>query len=229
MNNNFTISVIIPARNEAEALPAVLKELPMDLLHEVIVVDGQSTDGTINVVRNLNIDKVRVVSQMGRGFGMGNLTGLRMATGDLITIFDADGSFDPKALPLLKAEIDKGNDFVFCSRYMRGSGSDDDTIIRLIGNKIFTFLLRIMFGVRLSDALFYYSMGKREVYNWLDLKSRDFSLCIEVPVKVHRMGFKYTQIPMRERPRLAGVSKVHAALDGIRILKTILKIKLTTL
>ena len=88
-------------------------------------------------------------------------------------------------------------------------------------------LLRLMFRVQLSDALFYFCMGKKEVYEYIDPRSADFSLCIEVPIKVHRMGFRYTEIPMRERPRAAGESKVHAMWDGIRILKTMIKLKLS--
>jgi glycosyltransferase involved in cell wall biosynthesis len=221
------ISLIIPARNEADCLPDVLRELPFDMIHEVIVVDGYSTDGTVDVVNALALPKVKVIAQMGRGFGMAILTGIRRSEGDLITIFDADGSFNPAALPLLLQRINDGYDMVYCSRYMPDSGSDDDTFIRLVGNTIFTFLLRLMFRVQLSDALFYFCMGKKEVYEYIDPRSADFSLCIEVPVKVHRMGFRYTEVPMRERPRAAGESKVNAIWDGIRILKTMIKLKLS--
>jgi glycosyltransferase involved in cell wall biosynthesis len=220
------ISLIIPARDEADCLPDVLNELPFDILHEVIVVDGNSTDGTPDVVNAMNLPKVKVIPQLGGGFGMGIRTGIKHATGDLITIFDADGSFDPAGLPTMLERIKSGYDMVYCSRYMPESGSDDDTFIRLMGNTIFTFLMRFMFRVQLSDSLYYYCMGKKEIYEFINPQSVSFSLCIEVPIKVHRAGFKYTEIPMRERPRTAGESKVNAMTDGIRILITMIRMKI---
>jgi len=95
----------------------------------------------------------------------------------------------------------------------------------LLGNKIFTFLLRTLFGVRLTDSLFFYALGSKQAFEALDLKCTDFSLCIEVPVKVHKMGYRYTEIPSRERPRIAGKSKVNAVLDGIRILSAMIGLK----
>jgi len=110
--------------------------------------------------------------------------------------------------------------------YLAGAGSDDDTFIRWLGNKIFTFLLRLMYGVRLTDALFFYALGKKEVFESLDLESTDFSICVEIPIKVHKRGYKYTEIPLTERQRIAGVSKVNAAWDGLRILAAMVKFKL---
>ncbi len=222
VSGGYRISVLVPARDERESLPAMLEELPKDLIHEIIVVDGHSNDGTPQLVRKLGY---RVITQQGRGYGMAVISGLRAAGGDLVTFMDADGSFDPKELPRLLELIEQGYDIVFCSRYLPGAGSDDDTFIRKLGNKIFTVLLRTMFGVRLSDALFFYALGKKAVFARLDLECKDFALCVEVPIKVHRAGYKYTEIASTERRRLAGVSKVNAALDGLRILAAMLKLR----
>ena len=155
------ISVIIPAKNERESLEYVLEEIPKDLVHEVIVVDGHSTDGTPELVRQLGY---RVVIQDGAGYGMGVIAGLKAASGDLVTFMDADGSYDPDALPRLLRCIEDGNDMAFCSRYLPESGSDGDVFIRLMGNKLFTLVLRALFGVRLTDALFfYYARGKKQL------------------------------------------------------------------
>jgi len=217
------VSLVIPARNEAATLPGVLDELPWDLLHEVIVVEGGSTDDTFEVAKRYNHPKLMAVKQSGKGFGQANIQGIHMASGEFITVFDGDGSFDPQGLGLMLDKMDGGYDFVFCSRYLPEAGSDDDTAIRLLGNRIFTSLLRTMFGVRLSDALFYYCMGRREIYGKLPLISQDFSLCVEVPIRVHRMGCRYAELPLRERPRLAGASKVNAARDGALILAAMLR------
>jgi glycosyltransferase involved in cell wall biosynthesis len=223
MSGPLRISVIIPARNERESLPAVLSELPRDRLHEILVVDGHSTDGTPEVVRAAG---VKVVTQKGRGYGAGVVTGMKTAQGDLMTFMDADGSYDPEAIFRMQSLIEnEGYDIVFCSRYRPESGSDDDTIIRLTGNMIFTALLRLMFGVKLSDALFFYALAKREVYQSIEWKSSDFALCVEIPIKVHRAGYRYTEIPSRERPRIGGDSKVNAFTDGFSILWAMIKMK----
>lgn len=222
MRSGERISVIIPARNEREALPSVLAEIPRDLVHEIIVVDGHSTDGTAELARRLG---VKVVVQEGRGYGMAVRTGLREATGDLVTFMDADGSYDPAALPRMLEGIRRGDDVVFCSRYAPEAGSDDDTPVRYVGNVVFTWLVRRLFGVRLSDSLFFYALGRREVLERLDLRCRGFALCVEVPIKVHEAGLRYSEIPCRERRRVAGESKVNALTDGIRILAWLLRLR----
>lgn len=223
MVERMRISVVIPARNESESLPAVLKELPTEELCEVLVVDGHSTDGTPELVRAAGH---KVITQEGRGYGAGVITGMKHAAGDLVTFMDADGSYDPEALFRMRNLIEnEGYDIVFCSRYLPESGSEDDTLIRLTGNKIFTLLLRGMFGVKLTDALFFYALARKEVYQSIDWKSSDFALCVEIPIKVHKAGYKYTEIPSRERPRIGGVSKVNAFTDGLTILWSMIKMK----
>ena len=196
----------------------------MDLLHEVIVVDGHSTDGTPELVRSLGH---KVVVQNGNGYGRAVQSGLEQATGEYLTFFDADGSYNPEALTRLSAELEKGFDVVYCSRYLPNSGSDDDTPIRLLGNKIFTGAMRYLHGVQLSDALFLYPLIRREVLKKIVMNSTGFDWCIEFPIRVHQAGLKYTEIPSRERKRLAGVSKVNALWDGLDILRTLCALKFT--
>jgi hypothetical protein len=86
------------------------------------------------------------------------------------------------------------------------------------GNKIFTLLGKILFKLNLSDILFTYIMGNRNYFNKLKLKSNDFRLCVEIPVKIKRKKFKYTSIPSIERLRLGGKKKVNEFLDGFLIL-----------
>ncbi len=223
MNQAHKISLIIPARNENEALPHMLEGLPRDLTHEIIVVDGHSDDGTPVLARKSGC---KVVTQEGRGYGMGVISGIKAAEGDLLCFMDADGSYDPEALPRLIELIDQGYDMAFCSRYLPGAGSDDDTFIRKLGNKFFTVLGRVMFKIELTDSLFFYALGKKEVFEALGLTARGFAICIEIPVKVHKAGYKYTEIPSRERPRFAGRSKVNAVWDGLLILATMIGLKL---
>lgn len=152
------------------------------------------------------------------------MTGMREARGDIVAIMDGDGSYEVEDLPKLIKLVQNGHDFAFGSRYAKESGSDDDTFIRFIGNKIFTFLLRGLHGVRLSDALFLYVVAKRKAILDLNLVESGFEYCVELPIKAHRAGHRYTEIPSFEKARKAGKSHVHAVRDGFKILRVMLKL-----
>ena len=137
---------------------------------------------------------------------------------------DGDGSYNPKALHEMKRLI-KDLDAVFCSRYKDGAKSPDDTFIRALGNKFFTGLVRFRFGCNITDSLFFYPMFKKDILNFIELKSNDFTLCLELPVKVHQKELRYTEILSEERERYAGKTKVNALIDGLRILRGIFSIK----
>lgn len=216
-----SVSVIIPSLNEAGCIKEVIHSIPRDLVDEILVVDGHSTDGTPEIVRSLGH---RVVMQEGKGFGCALMTGMKEAKGDIVAIMDGDGSYEVKDLPKLISMVQNGNDFAFGSRYAKESGSEDDTFIRYIGNKIFTFLLRALHGVRLSDALFLYVVAKKKAVLDLNLVEPGFEYCVELPIKAHKAGFKYGEIPSFERAREAGHSKVHAVKDGLRILRVMVKL-----
>ena len=117
------------------------------------------------------------------------------------------------------------NDAVFCSRYKDGAKSPDDTLVRAFGNKIFTFIVKVLFGPKISDSLFFYPMFKKTILNDINLDSDDFTLCLEMPVKVHQKGLKYVEILSEERERYAGVTKVNALTDGFKILIGILALR----
>src|SRR5438874_3464109 len=116
-----SVSVVIPALNEADCLPHVLPRLPA-WVDEVLLVDGQSTDGTVDIARRLRPD-VRIVAQQGRGKGAALRTGLMQATGDIIVTLDADGSTDPSEIPAFVGALLAGADFAKGSRFLQGAGS----------------------------------------------------------------------------------------------------------
>ena len=90
-------------------------------------------------------------------------------------------------------------DFVFASRYLKGAGSDDDTITTYIGNKIFSFLGKILFSLDLSDILYTFVMGNTFKFKELDIKSNDFRFCVEFPIKIKIFGMSYTSLPLWEK------------------------------
>jgi len=216
----MSISVIIPTLNEAGCLKKVIEEIP-DIVSEIIVVDGGSTDGTVEIARKLG---VKVILQEGKGLGDALMLGIRSSCEETVVLLDGDGSFNPKDIKELVKKINEGNDVVFGTRYHKNSGSSDDTLIRYIGNQFFTSLIRLIFGVNLTDSLFMYVAAKREALNKLELKYPGFEFCIEFPIKVHLRELRYSEIPSFERKRFAGKSKVNALIHGIIILWSLIKL-----
>ena len=208
--------------NEIDCIKHVLEELAEFTNGEILIVDGNSSDGTPALVKELGF---KVLTQDGKGYGDAMKTGVKHSNGDIIITFDADGSYDPKDISHLVEGIDDDNDVVFSSRYLPQSGSHDDTFIRYIGNMLFTFLLNIIHGVGISDSLFLYIAAKKEVFELINMQSTGFEYCIEFPIKVKKLGFKYKEIPSFERERLAGESTVNAFSDGLRILWYLIKLK----
>jgi len=220
-NQKMSVSVIIITLNEFESIGQVLKELPRNL-DEILVVDGYSSDGTPELVKSLGYE---VIMQQGKGYGAAFLTGIKKAKGDVLVLMDGDGSHNPADIPRLLEKVSEGYDAVFGSRYLPGSGSEDDTIIRYFGNKVFTYFTNLVHHVGISDSLYLFAAIRREVFERIKLSGLGFEFCVEVPIKVHLAGFKIAEVPCFERKRFYGKSRVNAFFHGLRILWMIIKIK----
>ena len=122
---------------------------------------------------------------------------------------------------LKKIQLNKS--FIFASRYINGGGSEDDSFLTFIGNKIFTFIGNIFFKLKISDILFTFIMGETNKFKKLKLKNSDFRICIEIPLKIKINNFKYLSIASFERRRLGGVKKVKEFRDGFLILLELAK------
>ena len=215
------VSLVIATYNEEECIQYVLEELKQFNLGEIIIVDGNSTDNTKAIAETYDI---KFISQSKNGWGSAVKEGIGLTTLPFVTYMEGDGSYNPKALIEMRNLIDS-NDAVFCSRYKDGAKSPDDTPVRAFGNKIFTFIVKVLFGPKISDSLFFYPMFKITLLNDINLDSYDFTLCLEMPVKVHQKGLKYVEILSEERERYAGVTKVNALTDGFKILIGILALR----
>ncbi|MDA7832361.1 glycosyltransferase family 2 protein [Candidatus Pelagibacter sp.] len=215
------LTLIIPAKNEAESLPIVLNELKKYNYKTDIVL--HATDiGTIQVIKEYDVN---IVYQDNLGYGDALIHGIKQCKTKYFCIFNADGSFNPaeinKMYEVLQA---KKLDFIFASRYQAGSGSEDDTMITLVGNYIFTYIGKIFFRLNISDILYTFVIGKTEQANILDLKQKDFSFCVELPIKAKKMKMELGCINSYERIRIAGKKKVNAFKDGFLILKHMIRL-----
>ena len=212
------LTLIIPAKNEAESLPSVLNELKNFNFNKIVILES-SDKSTIESIRNYDCE---ILFQNEKGYGNALIQGINNAKTEYLCIFNADGSFDPKYLGEM-LELCKNRDLIFASRYLKEAGSDDDTILTKIGNYIFSLLGNIFFSLKLSDILYTYVLGKTKSFQKLDLKSNDFCFCVEMPIKAKRLGMDITDTPSFERKRIAGKKKVNEFKDGLKILLFMIK------
>ncbi len=213
------LTLIIPAKNESDSLPKVLEEIK-NYECSVIAVMEPSDIKTINATKNYN---VKIIYQSSKGYGDAIIEGLNNVKTEYFCIFNADGSFDPKYLQQMMETCKSKFDFVFASRYISGGGSDDDTIITKFGNFIFTSIGNIFFSINISDILYTFLLGKTVSLKKLNLKSRDFCLCVEIPIKAKKLGMNFIDSASYERKRIAGIKKVNEFKDGLKILFFMIK------
>jgi glycosyltransferase involved in cell wall biosynthesis len=235
---------VIPALNEARNLPHVFASLP-DGLHEVILVDGPSTDGTVAVARRLR-PNVRVVNQTRRGKGNALACGFAVATGDVIVTLDADGSTDPGEIgQFIEALRTSGADFAKGTRFSGPGGSADITRIRRCGNKALNWVVNRLYRTEFTDLCYGYNAFWRSCLPAFRLapgthepSGQDRSATaparlgdgFEIETLLHlraaTAGLKVVEVPSFERKRLNGRSNLHAVQDGLRVLGTIGREKL---
>jgi glycosyltransferase involved in cell wall biosynthesis len=223
------VSVVVPTFNEAKNLPHVFALLPDDL-YEVIVVDGLSTDGTIEMARSLRHD-VKIVHQTRKGKGNALACGFEAATGDVVVMLDADGSADPREIPTFVAALVAGADFAKGTRFAKGGGSDDITRLRRVGNWFLNTIVNILFGTRYSDLCYGYNAFWTHCLSVLDLETGDaaeamhwgdgFEIETVINARIARAGLVISEVASFEHSRLHGVSNLNAFTDGARVLKAI--------
>lgn len=226
-SGHLRISVIIPALNEAENLQHVLPRIP-DWVDEVVLVDGNSTDNTVEIARGLRPD-IRIVQQRGRGKGAALRTGFAAATGEIIVMLDADGSTDPAEIPAFIGALLAGADFVKGSRFLQGGGTSDMSLHRKLGNHCFVIISRLLFGGNYSDLCYGYNAFYARILPQIDLDGDGFEIETQMNLRVLRAGFKVAEVPSFEADRIHGVSNLKTIPDGWRVLKTMIKERLRAL
>ena len=215
------LTLLIPAKKEKESLPSVLNELKKFDLKILIVLEEEDVE-TINSIKDFNCE---ILTQNHKGYGSALIQGIDYISTKYFCIFNADGSFDPSELKSMYslAEVEKF-DLVFGSRYEDGAGSEDDTFVTYVGNKIFSLLGKIFFSLPITDILYTFVLGNTEKVKKLNLNKKDFSFCIELPIKARKAALKLTTNVSYERKRIGGLKKVSAFKDGLKILLSMISL-----
>jgi glycosyltransferase involved in cell wall biosynthesis len=205
------VSVIIPTRNEAQAIDRVLADLPKDLVNEVIVVDHCSSDGTPEIAARMG---ARVISETRRGYGQACLTGVAAADApDVIVFLDGDYSDRPAELPLLLAPIAEGRaDITVGSRLAGRRAPEALPWHALFGNWLAASLIRNLFGLRISD-LGPFRAARADVLRGVELEETTYGWAVELIVKGAIRDLRIVEVPVSYHPRI-GKSKISGTLSG---------------
>jgi glycosyltransferase involved in cell wall biosynthesis len=205
------VSVIIPTRNEAQAIGLVLADLPSHLITEVIVVDSNSTDGTPEIAARMG---ARVLSESRRGYGQACLTGLAAANSpDVVVFLDGDYSDRPSELPLLLAPIAEGRaDITIGSRLAGPRTAGALPWHAAFGNWLAANLIRSLYGVKISD-LGPFRAVRADALQALSLDETTYGWAVEIILKGAARGFRLVEVPVSYHPRI-GQSKISGTLQG---------------
>ena len=221
---NSDVTVIIPTLNEEENIAGVIRELSQIGCRNILVIDGNSRDRTVEVAKEFGVN---VIPQNGRGKG----SALRQAfdhdglDGEAVVIMDADGSMNPKEILLFMKILDSGADLVKGSRFLPYGYSEDMSLIRRIGNRFFVLLVNRFWSANYTDLCYGFGAFRKDAIKKLlpHLKSTNFEIETEVFIKAKKLGLKVVEVPSIEFRRRYGKSNLSIFKDGFRILKTIIE------
>ena len=215
-NTRLRVTAIVPARNEAECIVIVVQGLLAQrdaqgqaLLHEVLVVDNGSTDGTGEIARRCG---ARVLEVAQAGYGRACWEAAQASVGDVLLFVDGDGAADPQEAGRLLSEIHRGADLVIGVRERPAPGSMSAP--QRWGNTLACALMRLIWRVPARD-LGPYRAIRRSAFDALHLRDRAYGWTVEMQVRAHRIGLRVAQCPVAWHARIAGQSKISGTLRGV--------------
>ena len=222
-------TILIPSYNEEESIKRCIEKIQKVISgeYEILVINDGSTDKTEQIVQNLNIRKLRIIShKKNKGLGAALRTGFKNARGEYIITIDADLTHNPNKVNYL-IDIAKKNDsdLVIGSRYIKSGGMKNIPLMRVLLSKFFNNFSRVLFSTKIKDLTSGFRVYKKDSIEKINFTSNDFSVQIEIVVKMIREGYKITEVPYILKNREYGNSKAPSLFNLIKIYsKTILEL-----
>lgn len=223
MRRPIKTSVVILTFNEIEGITALFDKIPVGQVDEVFCVDGGSTDGTVEFLKERGI---RVVPQDIHGRGQAFRIGIREAAGNYCVFFGPDGNEDPADILKLLAKLDEGYDMAIASRFLPESRNDEDDRLfkwRAWANRSFTLLARLFWGGKITDTINGFRAVTKDGFEIINVDAHGFAIEFQMSIRALKAGLKVAEIPTIEGDRIGGESTAHSFPTGWKILKILIR------
>ena len=211
-------ALIIPTFNEIDGVRVVMPMVDRAWCDEILVVDGGSTDGTVEWLLE---NDWQVLIQKEKGLHNAYREAHEATSSDVIITFSPDGNSQASRIPALINEMKKGYDMVIVSRYLNGAKSFDDDFLTSFGNPLFTFMINRLFGGTYTDSLVIFRAYKRSVLGRLRIDARHMTYEAQISMRAAKAGLQIGEIPGDEPKRIGGIRKMSPFGTGFQILREI--------
>jgi glycosyltransferase involved in cell wall biosynthesis len=221
-NGKVRVSIIVFEINEIDGMRAMMPQIKREWYDELLIVDGGSTDGTIEYAKEHGYD---LFVQQQKGVGAALNEAVRKVSGDLVVIYAPDGSFETDKIPIMIEKLRAGYDIVNVTRYGYGAKSDDDNIFTSVGNRVFTGMANLFFGRRFhfTDFLYTYLAFRRDLIRELALDTNLMTWGQVLLLRGVKRGLKIIEIPGNEPRRIGGAVKVPKLRAARQLFATIVR------
>tara|TARA_B110000263_G_C15298922_1_gene506938 strand:- start:70 stop:741 length:672 start_codon:yes stop_codon:yes gene_type:complete len=216
----MNIALIIPTLNEIDGMREVVSKIKKEWVDEIIIVDGGSTDGTIEEAENLGF---KVINQTTIGsHGAAIFDGFEYSNADILLMFGADGNNEPEEIPKMIKMMEKGYDQVVVTRFGKTSINEDAGIIDSFGNKMFTSIANFLFGGHLTDTLSSSRAITRKSWNEIKFDGFKTESTQQISIRGMKKKQKMIEIDGNEPARIGGERKMKPIQTGIILTRSLI-------